>query len=190
MSRWKNIAWCGALFVTLAIGWLLGVFGVWPGASLHATATDRVDSFAIATGALDSEVEGVYFLDFLTGDLNVAALSKQQNTGWIANFRRNVAKDLGVDMQKNPKFMMVTGVNSMRRGPTGSQQPSYATCYVAELTSGKVAAYVVPWNSSARQSNQPQSGELWLVGVAPFRSAVGGGAGALDVPSTRPGRSH
>ena len=42
--------------------------GFLPDTPLHAVSTDRTDTFAMATGPVDSEVEAVYFLDFLTGD--------------------------------------------------------------------------------------------------------------------------
>ena len=50
--------------------------GLWPQTPLHATATDRSDTFAIATGAVDDDTEAVYFLDFLTGDLRAVVLGR------------------------------------------------------------------------------------------------------------------
>ena len=55
----------------LAIGLLLGLMvglniqGLWPNIPLHATATQGVDKFAIATGLVKNGVEAIYFLDFL-----------------------------------------------------------------------------------------------------------------------------
>jgi hypothetical protein len=135
-------------------------------------ATDRVDSFAIATGALDNEVEAVYFLDFLTGELRAMVLGKQGK--WNGLFTANAANDLKVDVQKNPKFMLVTGIATLRRAGGSQLQPSAATCYVAELTTGKVAAYVCPWAPSNYKSYQAQSGTLACVDVARFRPGPGG----------------
>ena len=42
-----------------------------------AMATDRIDTFGMATGALDTELEAVYFLDFLTGQLTAVVVGKQ-----------------------------------------------------------------------------------------------------------------
>ena len=141
MARWKQFVGSSPLGSAWSAGLVLS--GFWPHTPLHAVATDRVDTFAMATGPLDSEVEAVYFLDFLTGDLTAVVLGKQPNS-WTGFFQANVAADLGIDPQKNPKFLMVTGMANLRRGGGSPLQPSNAMCYVAEITSGKVAAYAVP----------------------------------------------
>ena len=51
----------------MAIG--LGLSGFWPNTPSTPSVTDRAETFAMATGPVDDEVEAVYFLDFLTGDL-------------------------------------------------------------------------------------------------------------------------
>ncbi len=56
--------------MTLLIGIVLG--GFLPHIPLHAVATDRGETYIIATGLLDTDVEAVYFLDCLTGDLFAA----------------------------------------------------------------------------------------------------------------------
>jgi hypothetical protein len=157
--------------------------GLWPHTPLYAVATDRVDSFAMATGPLDSDVEAVYFLDFLTGDLTAVVLGKQPKT-WTAYFNTNVSNDLAVDPQRNPKFMMVTGVVPLRRGGGSRQQPSAAMCYVAEVTSGRVAAYTVPWSPNLYNSGQMQSGQLLCAGVTRFRQVTG------DAPAPIPGAAQ
>ena len=98
--------------VGLALGLVLS--GLWPHTPLHAVSTDRGETYAIATGPVDNEVEAVYFLDFLTGDLGALVLGRQPRT-WTGFFRTNVSTDLGVDPQKNPKFLMVTGMANLRR---------------------------------------------------------------------------
>jgi hypothetical protein len=176
MARWKSYSWCIAVAVAMAGGFVLGGFGFWPHTPVRAMATDRTDSFAMATGALDNEVEAVYFLDFLTGELRALVVGKQART-WSGFFTANVANDLKIDVQRNPKFMMVTGVATLRRAGGSQVQPSAAACYVAELTTGKVAAYVVPWSPSMYKSGQQQSSSLALIGVTPFRAGATGGAG-------------
>jgi hypothetical protein len=81
--------------------------------------------------------------------------------------------------------MMVTGIVTLRRAGGSQLQPSAATCYVAELTTGKVAAYVVPWSPSMYKSGQPQSGAMALVGVTRFRMVVGGGDNAAPIGRSR-----
>ena len=75
---------------------LLGLVfgGLWPDSPAHAVATSQIDSFAVCTGAVDDEGEGVFFLDSLTGDLKGAALNPQ-NGKFTALFGANVADQPG-----------------------------------------------------------------------------------------------
>lgn len=165
----KRRHWLLALGIGMVGGLILG--GYWPHTPLHAVATDRADTFAMATGPVDADVEAVYLLDFLTGDLKALVLGKQPGT-FSGLFERNVAADLGIDAQRNPKFLMVTGMINLRRAGGSRMQPGSALCYVAEITSGKMAAYAVPWTASMFASGQAQSGPLMLVSKAPFRNPV------------------
>jgi hypothetical protein len=168
----------------LALGLILS--GLWPHTPLHAVSTDRGETYAIATGPVDNEVEALYFLDFLTGDLGALVLGRQPRT-WTGFFRTNVSTDLAVDPQKNPKFLMVTGMGALRRGGGSRAQPSNAICYVAEVTSGKVAAYAIPWSPPMYAANQVQNGSLVLVAATPFRQA---GAGPGSAPGSSRGRER
>ena len=69
-----------------------------------------------------TSVEAVYFLDFLTGDLRAAALSKQTGK-FHAFYQYNVNNDLGVDASKSPRYMMVTGVADLRRTAGAKHRP-------------------------------------------------------------------
>jgi hypothetical protein len=165
--------------VALGIGLLLGLVlsGFWPHTPLHAVATDRGETYAVATGPADTEVEAVYVLDLLTGDLAAFVLSKQAGS-WTGFFKRNVSADLAVDPQKNPKFLMVTGVTGLRRAGGSRAQPSSAACYIAEISSGKLAAYSIPWSPSMYSANQVQTGPLVLVGTTQFRQTSSAVIGA------------
>ncbi len=178
MAKWKTVCWLAVVGLGLAGGLLIG--GLWPQTPLHAVATDRIETFGMATGPIDNDVEAVYFLDFLTGDLRAVVLGKSPGT-WTGYFNANVAADLQVDPQKNPKYLMVTGISYLRRAGGSRLQPSNAMCYVAEVTSGKVAAYAIPWNKNAYAVGQMQSAALTLVSVTRFRAPLGGG------PDTHPG---
>jgi hypothetical protein len=159
------ILWLG---VGLVVGLVLG--GLWPQTPLHAVATDRIDTFAMATGPVDEDAEAVYFLDFLTGDLRAVVISK--TTGkFTAFYAYNVLTDLGVDVAKNPRFLMVTGLLNLRRG--GSHvAPAKSTVYVAEVTTGKVGAYCIPWSAGAHGGTIIKAAFLPLDSTR-FRAAVG-----------------
>jgi hypothetical protein len=182
MTRWKQYRWLVAVVIGLVGGF--AVSGLWPHTPLYALATDRTESFGMATGPVDSEVEAVYFLDFLTGDLRAVVLGRMPGA-WSGFFRANVSADLGIDPQKNPKFMLVTGMASLRRGGGNRLQPSSAVCYVAEITTGKVAAYALPWSPSMYAAGQPQNQALVLVGVTRFRIPTGAAPDAAPVPVPR-----
>ena len=156
------------LGVGLAIGMLFAPG--WPAAPLHAVATDRTDGFAIATGYCDESVEAVYFLDFLTGELSAAVVSKQ-NGRFNAFYRRNVLEDLGVNPSRPPRFLLTTGTADLRRSGGKTNSFSRSLVYVAELQSGKVAAYAIPWSSSGWNAGQPTGGHFTLLDVGCFRSA-------------------
>ncbi len=169
---WRPASWRHSPGLWLAGGLILGLMlsGFWPHTPLHGVATDRYDNFAIATGPMDEEVEAIFFLDFLTGDLRAAALGNQSGK-FTALYHYNILNDLQVDPSKNPRFLMVTGYADLRRG-AARMRPSRAVVYVAELTSGKVAAYAVPWNPQAHAAGQVFKGSLVLLDVLQFRTAA------------------
>jgi hypothetical protein len=174
----------GVLLTGLAIGLLIGMmfapnWPIWPNVPMHAVATDRSDGFAVATGYCDDSVEAVYFLDFLTGELTAAVVSKQTGR-FNAFYTHNVAADLGVSPSRPPRFVLTTGTADLRRTGGKITALSKSLVYVSELYSGKVAAYAIPWSSSAWNAGQTLRGEFTLLDVGRFRAAgaaVGGKSG-------------
>lgn len=161
--------------VWLVAGILIGVFcgGLVTHAPLHAIATDRQDNFAMATVPVDEDQEAVVFLDFLTGDLKATLFNTVRGPQpFVAViYSKNILADLGVDATKNPKFLMVGGRLQLR--PQGSTQYGASCIYVAEVNSGKVGVYSMPYNRQALQTVQPGTpGEFTTVFVGPFRQAV------------------
>jgi hypothetical protein len=169
MNLWTQSrpAWLAAGAVLgLVVG--LNVSGVWPSIPLHATATQGLDKFAIATGLVDDSVEAVYFLDFLTGDLRAAVINPK--TGKFNSFfTRNIATDFGA-IGKGARYLIVTGFADMPRGRANFQFAK-SVVYVAEAGSGQVAAYTIPWNSALQAAGKPFSGEFKPLDVARFRTA-------------------
>ncbi|HEV3021060.1 MAG TPA: hypothetical protein VGX76_01275 [Pirellulales bacterium] len=157
--------------VWLAAGVLLGLAAAsfLPHSPAHAVATDRMGDFAIATGPLDDQVEAIYFLDFLTGDLRAAALNLY-TWKFGSLFATNVIDDLGIELDKNPRYLLVTG-NALLKRNAGPITPGSSAVYVAELTSGKIAAYVVPWSQAYNNSRIPIAGKILAVDVMKFRTA-------------------
>ncbi len=166
------------LGIGLVIGMLFALMfaGCWPNVPLHAVATDRTDGFAIATGCCDDSVEAVYFLDFLTGDLSAAVVSKQ-NGHFNAFYTHNVVADLGLNPARPPRFLLTTGTADLRRTGGKTTTLSKSLVYVAELQCGKVAAYAIPWSSSAWNAGQTLRGQFTLLDVGRFRGAGSATAG-------------
>lgn len=155
----------------LGIGVLVGVAlsGLLPHAPLHATATDRQENFAMATGKVDAQIEAVFTLDFLTGQLTAAVLNPQTHQFSLA-YSRNVMSDLKVEQGKSPKYLMITGESELRG--SGQAQMGDSVVYVAELTSGNMAAYGLEF--SRAWLNQPGAAQKQFIPlqVVPFRSAA------------------
>jgi len=177
MRSWQRIKVRGIWLSGLASGLLIGV-GMMIGAvvvnsqwapnkeasiqlpaDLQAVASSGASTFAIATGQV-SESEGIYFLDFLTGNLTCAVLYK--NGEWGARFATNVFLDLEVQASKKPHFMMVTGATNFARGPGGGT-PGKSVVYVVDSTTGSFVVYWIPWNRQAEANLSRQSGALIML---------------------------
>jgi len=157
----------------LIVGGFVGVLvtvawsGTGQGVRVHASATHGEDNFAIATGFVDEGLEAFYFLDFLTGDLRAAVVSRRTGE-FVAFFEKNIQADFGT-MTKNPKFLMVTGLANIPRGQAPFQV-GQSLIYVAEASSGVVNAYALPWNSSLNAAGKPQRGEFIRLAGGEFRT--------------------
>jgi len=176
---WTGAATGFALALALVVGYAVGV-GQNPGGqfpfpetALHATATDSGETLAIATGPIDEESEGLFTLDFLTGDLRCQVIYTRGNAAqkFGAIFTANVPRDLNIDKEKKPNYLMVTGQTRFLRG-TGNVRPGYCVCYVCDANTGKFVAYGVPWNSTNAARGTPQQGQLIPLDVGMARTAI------------------
>ncbi len=131
----------------------------------------------MATVSLDESIEAVCFLDFLTGNLGAATVSKM-NGQFVAFWGCNVNKDLGVDPAKSPRYMMVSGNADLRRVGGAQSGPSRGIIYVAEVTSGKVGAYCIPWSPAVRNQATPARGQIKCLDVTRFRTRWPAAAGS------------
>jgi hypothetical protein len=150
----------------LVIG--LNIQGIWPSVPLHASATHGLEKFAIATGVVDAGVEALYFLDYLTGDLRAAVINPKTGK-FNAFFTRNIAADFG-GAGVSTGYLLVTGSADMPRGAANFQY-ARSIVYVANASTGQVAAYVIPWSSTYQAAGRPQGGEFYFLDVAQFRTA-------------------
>lgn len=159
------------LVLGIAIGLVVGLNlrGLWPNVPLHATATHASDRFAIATGPVDATTEAIYVLDYLTGDLRAAVINNLLGR-FRAFFSYNIVGDFGITDVKNPKFLMVTGMADVPRG-YGRNVQTRSVVYIAEASSGQVAAYAIPWNQTMQSARQWQIGSFLPIDKLNFRTA-------------------
>jgi hypothetical protein len=150
----------GMMIGTLATRWTLPASG--PSLSetlLHASGSHSGKSMAMATGLIDEEAEGLFTLDYLTGDLQCYVLNPRYATQWSGIFKYNVVQDLGIEQGKEPNYVMVTGQTQFVRG-TGTQTPAMCVLYVMDANSGNFAAYGLAWNRTMARGPQTQTGTL------------------------------
>jgi hypothetical protein len=169
-SRWSFLA--GGLAIGLVIG--LNYAGAWPQMPVHAVATHGQDNFVIATGPVDEDVEAIFMLDSLTGDLRAAVISLQTGK-FNSAFSYKVDKDLLTPGAKNPRYLMVTGVANVRRN-VQTPNRGRSIVYVAEVTSGKLAAYAIPWQPARQSAGAPQTGTFIPLHMIPIRTEAIRGA--------------
>jgi hypothetical protein len=122
---------------------------------------------AVATGQISNDAEGVFFLDFLTGDLQCLVYYPRNGT-FGARFVANVAPQLGAS-GKNSQYIMVTGF-ARTNATAGGARPGQSLVYVTDSSRGVFAAYAVPWDRTAEASGRVQSGPMIYVGGGPIRN--------------------
>jgi hypothetical protein len=133
---------------------------------LHAAGATGGKSIALATGMIDEGTEGVFVLDFLTGDLQCWVINPRLGT-FASMFKINVIADLGIEQGKGVDYVMSAGTVDFR-GPQGTQM-GRSVIYVADGNTGNVACYAVPWNRQAVAGGAPQAGPLMRVAVGKAR---------------------
>lgn len=143
---------------------------LWPETTAMAAGGTQDDSFAMAIGRVDSNVEGVCILDFLTGELTCTVLDYRSGK-FSSMFKANVIKDLRIEQAGRRKFLMLTGEVSFPRG-AGAARAAQSAIYVLDSASGTYAAYGIPWRQELASGGRPQVGQLILLDVGTARTAA------------------
>lgn len=132
------------------------------GKIVRANSAVSNESFAMATGAMDQDVDGLVTLDFLSGELQCAVVNRQ-TAKFSGLFKANVAADLGV--AQNTKYLMTTGrINVPGQGGDSA-------IYVMDTSSGNFVAYGVPWRRDLASARRTQAGALLLIDIGKARNA-------------------
>jgi hypothetical protein len=139
------------------------------GFKLHAVATHGGETMGMATGMIDEGMEGIFLLDYLTGDLNCYVLNPR-NGKWGAKFTYKVATTLEVDKGKKPAYLMCTGGMNLVRGAS-MKRPGDCLIYVCDANTGKFCVLAVPLWQGAMANNVPQAEQMVLLDVGVARTA-------------------
>ena len=141
---------------------------------LHASSATAGDSFAMATGVIDKDAEGVFVLDFYTGTLQCSVLNRRSGK-FTALFKANVARDLGIASggthTKNAAYQMVTGFVDFEQAGGSPYWPGRSAVYVLDAGSGRMVAYGIPWQRGTSNSGRVQMGLLRPIDVLQVRDA-------------------
>lgn len=174
---WNHPFWLGFVSAT-TLACIFGL-GFWSGSVqsrsmtlppevLRAAATHGSSTMAIATGPIDDDSEGIFFLDYISGDLQCWVYYPRMGT-FGAKFQTNVRAQL--PSGKNPEYLLVTGA-AVTTGASSNTRPAACLAYVMDVHEGIFAAYGVPWNRSVENSGSPQSGALIPVGGGQIRAPI------------------
>ncbi len=139
-----------------------------PPLEAHATATAAHDNFVIATGIVEDGTEGLFFLDFLTGDLKATVVSNRGG-GFNAYYKYNIANDFNTAAVQNPKYLMVTGMARDQQA-RGANRLAQCILYVVEATSGQLVAYGIPYNRANQTAGKPQMSTFIPLAKASLRN--------------------
>lgn len=130
----------GAAFIGgLLVGHTWPAAGRLPVAQAMSSLADQ--TFAVCTAPIDRAVEGLFILDFETGDLTGGVLAP---TGkFAATYRHNVLEDLGIQVGavKNQRFMIVPGMATVG---TSQARMGSSVLYVTDAATGATVAYGIP----------------------------------------------
>jgi hypothetical protein len=155
-----------ALPLLLGLSWGLAAGQCWTRGTrfwaselpLSASGTAVVERFAVATGPVDDQVEGLFILDSLTGELQCLVMNVR-NAKFGGKFRTNVMQDLGIVPRQDAQFALVTGQADFARAGRVSRVGS-SVAYVVDPTTGTYAAYALRWRPEVAAAGREQAGTL------------------------------
>lgn len=146
----------------------ISIASIWPHEPLTAAVADRNEKFGLISAAVTVDAEAVFVIDYLTGRLTGALLQRTRGgTAFVNFYYRNLAEDFKVGATGEPYYAVSSGFAEIPN--SGGSQWGRSALYVAELTSGKVGAYAIPFQITQRKL-PPQP--LTPIDVFPFREAT------------------
>lgn len=160
---WDRALWLSfGLIAAFAVSYFL--FANEP---VAASTGDRSEDVIMCTGLIDNDGEGIFVLDTVTGDLKGWVMDTRSNE-FRTGYAINVLDALEVNVNSNPEFTMTTGMQTFRPA-RGQSQLANIVIYVGESTSGKIAAFGVPWGNARRSNATPLVGAFVPLDKTSFR---------------------
>ena len=116
-----------------------------PPIQLNAASAARSKSISMATGLIDNNVEGLFVLDHISGNLQCWVLSPR--TGQVGGvYRANIYQAMGTVKGGEADFVMTTGNFFFTGNNSGNVAPGQSVCYVADTKTGKVVGFGLVYN--------------------------------------------
>jgi len=125
---------------------------------LEAGTASSGEKIAITTGQIDVDVEGIFILDKMTGDLFCYVVDRLNKNPLAGRFKTNISGMFG-PINQGSDLLLSTGFIRYNRG-AGVNRPAECICYVADGSSGRVVGYSLNWNKNAAQAGSGQEGVL------------------------------
>ena len=185
-SRRETWSWLGGMISGSMIAVLTLAFASWTGwfdrnggselilpeSVLKASGAARTSTFAVATGAIDNDVEGLFMLDHVTGQLNCYVMN-WRNGKFTSRFSTNVVQDLGLQVaaDKAPEYLLIAGEVAFPRGGAGAR-PGQSIAYVVDSHTGQFAAYGIAWRREAPATGRLQADRMVLLDRGLARTAA------------------
>jgi len=167
------------LIVVFALGLFWGKNPV-PEQGIQAAASDRSGRLVLATGYVAPDTEAVYCLDQLTGRLSAGVLSRKEGR-FQGLYERNINSDLAnvlrlkgitTPLSVAPQYAMVTGeVYTENRGAS-LWKVAKSVVYIAEVNTGMLLVYTIPWQPSLHGGDQSETAILELWTAEQFQSGI------------------
>lgn len=149
-TSFHHLALVGVGAVVFAAGVAVGTWWRGPAVTpVFAATAASDDAFAVCTAPIGNGTEGLFLLDFETGDLTGGVLNGSAK--FAAGYRHNVLKDLGfkAGKTKGPKFLLTTGLVELVGNAAAGMAAS--VLYVTDVATGVTVAYGIPWNNQQPQ---------------------------------------
>lgn len=128
---------------------------------LRAATASSGKKLAVATGLIDQDVEGVFVLDIMTGDL-ICWVVNRFSGGLAGRFKINISGEFGGVLGNASDFILTTGL-IRQAGRSTQARAAESIVYVADGNVGKVVGYSLPWNRTSAQASRPQEGPMTKV---------------------------